>query len=210
MTRVLCAALIAFSASGLAAQQPDESNAEREARLARRGAGVRIGVWDVDVAATVSTSESPHFETYFQRGMDEHLALENSIGVWWVTASDTGSIPGSPAIVTKTFVVPLLTSLKFYPLGSAAARIEPYIITGLGFAFGVEEQDEDAIGGGGTTIVTGFGFRAGLGVEIKLMRGLGLSLAGKYQWMHYGEELAGTETLRGVGADGGITYRFQF
>jgi opacity protein-like surface antigen len=210
MRRVLCAALLLLSASPLSAQQPVVSDAEREARLARRGAGVRLGFWEVDVATAANPSTSPHFEGYFQRGMDQHLALENSVGVWWVNTTDTTALPGSAIVETQAWIVPLLTSLKFYPLTRIGARIEPYVLAGLGFAFGVEERSENAIGGGGTTIVTGFGFRAGLGVEVKLVGAFGLSAAGKYQWMHYGEELVGMETFRGVGADGGITYRFQF
>jgi hypothetical protein len=35
-------------------------------------------------------------------------------------------------------------------------------------------------------------------------------LSGKYQWIHYGEELDGSDTFNGVGVEGGITYRFRF
>jgi outer membrane protein W len=171
---------------------------------------MRGGTWDVDVSAATNPSQSPYFEGYFQRGVDDHLALENSVGVWRMTTSEPGPVVGSPDVETKTWVVPLLTSLKFYPVTSGDTRLEPYVVAGLGFAFGIEEVGENATGGGGSTIVTGFGFRGGIGVEVKIAGAFGLSAAGKYQWMHYGEELAGIETFRGVGADGGITYRFQF
>src|SRR5688572_1595124 len=98
MRRVLCAALIALSATPVYAQ--------------RRGAGIRGGGWDVDVSAATNPSQSPYFEGYFQRGVDDHLALENSIGVWRMTTSEPGPIVGSPDVETKTWVVPLLTSLK--------------------------------------------------------------------------------------------------
>ncbi len=196
-------ALLAFPAATLG-QSVDE-----EARAARRGGGVRVGIWKVDLTSEQDPSRSLHYEGYFQRAMDEHLALENSLGVWWGTTSVAGPAPGA-FVETQTFVVPLLTSLKLFPFSRAGERLEPYVAGGIGFALGVEKEDENAVGGGGTTIVTGIGFRGAFGLQFKIAGALGVSASAKYQWTRFGEDLGGMDTFGGVGADGGLTYRFQF
>ena len=58
---------------------------ERQAELARRGGGIRVGTWDVrgpTVPEGGSESNTPAFEGYVRKGLDAHLALENSVGFW--------------------------------------------------------------------------------------------------------------------------------
>lgn len=208
-----CAMMAALLPAPSFAQNKEESEVERQARLARRGAGVRAGVWQAEVQSTADgATRGPHFEGYFQRGLDKHLAMENSAGVWWVTTTASQSIPlgGSEEVETRSYVVPLLTSLKFYPITEVTDRVEPYLLAGIGFALGLEDQADNAIGGGGTSMVTGFGARAGVGVETHLNSSFGLAAGAKYQWIRFGEELGSTDTFRGFGAELGITYRFQF
>ena len=81
---------------------------------------------------------------------------------------------------------------------------------GVGFALGVEDQADNAIGGSGTSLVTGFGFRGGAGIELHLCDAFGLAASGKYQWIRFGEEIDSKDTFKGLGLEGGITYRFQF
>jgi hypothetical protein len=185
-------------------------HAQGAAEFIRRGAGVRVGFWHVEVAAGSETSRAPQFDLYLQRGLASHLAMENSLSVWWATSRSTQALPDAPEVTTRTYVVPLIAALKLYPLTSEDQRFEPFVLAGAGIAFGIEDQSESAIGGGGTTIVTGLGVRAGLGAELRLTTRLGFSASGTYQWMHFGEELGTTETYTGVGAAGGIIYRFQF
>ncbi len=189
------------------AQTPQQAAAERE-RLARRGGGLRAGIWNVDVAP--GDQATPHFEGYFQRGLDRQLALENSLGVWRLTTTTPSTVPEGTPVETKTWILPLLTSLKLYPLTNIDDRLEPWLMAGVGFAFGLSEQSENAIGGGGSTIVTGIGLRGGAGMDMRLIGPIGISVSGKYQWIHFGEELDGSDTFNGVGVEGGITYRFRF
>ena len=180
------------------------------ARQTRRGVGLRAGIWSVDVATTDDVTRSPQFEGYYQRGLGRHLALENSFAVWRIKTSPTPPAPESPRIETRTYIAPLLTSLKFYPFTGPGAGFEPFVLGGLGFAFGVEDESESAVGGGGTTVVTGVALRAAIGVEMTIGGPLGVAAAGKFQWVYFGEELISTNTFSGVGVEGAVTYRFQF
>jgi hypothetical protein len=171
-------------------------SASLHAQHPRRGGGVRVGIWNVDVDPWVT--RSVHVEGYVQRGLENDLALENSIGVWRAIVNQT-----------KAYVVPLLTSLKYYPVSEPDHRFEPYVSGGLGVAFGIQDEPDNAIGGTGTTIVTGVAVRAGAGVEVQLFRGLGLAGHAKYQWAHFGDEVGTMETFAGVGVEGAVIYRFR-
>jgi hypothetical protein len=209
---VLCFVTLSFAARAFG-QRPDETVADREAREARRGAGVRVGVWDVKDPARVDArfSSSPLFEFYLQRGLDKQLVLENSGGVWRRITHERQQLPiGSDTVETKAFVIPLLTSLKYFPLTSPSNILEPYILGGLGLAVGIENESSNAIGGGGTSVVTGFGIRAAAGLEIHIGSSLGVTAAGRYQWMKLSEDLALENTFQGVGLEGGLSFRFNF
>ena len=208
MQKIRCACLImlllAAGSEPVVGQRP-ESGLDEAARLARRGAGLRLGAW----AARMSVPDarrSVSVEGYFQRGLDERLALENSVGVWSVKTIAT-QVTGD--VETRSYVVPALTSLKFYPLTDVTDRLEPFVIGGAGFALGVEDEDELAVGGGGISLLTGFGFRGGAGVEVMIGRSVGISAAAKYQWIRFGEPLGTEQTFHGFGFEGGLTYRFQ-
>lgn len=152
---------------------------------------------------------SAAFEGYVQRGLDDHLAVESSIGFW---RARTPKLQDPPGIIvdTDTYIIPLVTALKLYPLTRPESRVEPFILGGIGFALGIADEGENALGGGGTSILTGFGFKAGAGIEIHIGRAFGVSAGTRYQWMRYREEIAGISTFKGVGFEGGITYRFLF
>jgi opacity protein-like surface antigen len=126
------------------------------------------------------------------------------------TSEQTLPLGGSQTVETKSFVVPLLTSLKFFPMTDVTDPIEPFLIGGVGFALGVEDQADNAIGGSGTSLVTGFGGRAGAGIELHIGPAFGVAAGVKYQWIHFGDEIGGKKTFNGLGLEGGITYRFQF
>jgi opacity protein-like surface antigen len=209
---VLFLACLAARPGVAAAQRVDETDDERAARLARRGAGLRAGAWFVDVASADGAAKSPSFEGYFQRGLDQHLTLESSVSVWWAKTISEQALPlgGSQTVETRSFVIPLLSSLKLFPFTDVSSRFEPYLLAGIGFALGIEDESENAIGGSGTSLVTGFGFRGGAGVELHISNAVGLAAGVKYQWMHFGDEMGGKATYDGLGVDGGITYRFQF
>jgi hypothetical protein len=185
------------------------ADAQAQADPARRGAGIRIGAWRVgEPRAELTTySESLQVEAYFQRGLDDHFALESTIGAWRRTSRTIEAVTGN-VVTTHTYVLPLFTTLKVFPLTRPDHALEPFILAGGGFALGIDDVSENAIGGGGNSIATGFGTRVGAGFEYHLNDVFGLTISGRYQLIGYGENLGGAETYRGFGFEGGLTYRF--
>jgi hypothetical protein len=195
------------------------SDLEKRARLARRGGGVRVGTWDVrGLTATsgAAVSTTPAFEGYMRRGLDLHLAIEHSVGVWRRTQSVTqtsGPLGGTTTSTLETYVIPQFTSIAFFPITGPEQRFEPYLKAGAGFALGVEDRTGDGgslFSGGGASLVPGYGLSASTGVELRLSNALGLTGAGRYQWVRFFQELSSERTYEGFGAEVGVTYRFQF
>jgi opacity protein-like surface antigen len=179
--------------------------------LTRRGADIRGGVWNVpEPGAELTTySGNPFIEGNFQRGLDAHLALESTAGVWRRTARAIQPLTGN-VVETHTYIIPLFTSLKFFPVTTMEDNLEPFLLAGIGFALGIDDVGENAIGGGGSSIATGFGFKAGAGIEYHITDVFGLVAGMRYQSISYSEELGGAEKFKGFGVEGGITYRFPF
>jgi hypothetical protein len=170
--------------------------AQLHGQQARRGGGLRVGAWNVDVDPWVERSAD--FDAFYQRALGDDLALENSLSGWRAVVNQT-----------RAYIVPLLTSLKYYPVSSPADRVEPYVMGGVGIAFGIQDEPDNAIGGTGSTIVTGVALRTGLGVEVRVFRGLGVAASGKYQWVHFGDDVGTMQTFAGVGWAGAVVYRFD-
>ena len=194
---------------------------ERRAQLARRGGGLRAGVWAVrgdEAPAGVNVSETPALEGYLRKGLDAHLALENSIGFWrrrHTTTSSGGLIgSGTTRSTLDSYIVPQFTSLVFYPFTGPERALEPYVRGGIGFTVGIQDgSGEDGsffVGGSGTSFVPGFGATGGAGVEWRPAEALGLGASARYQWIRFFQELGGERTFQGLGAELGVTYRFQF
>lgn len=194
---------------------------ERQAELARRGGSVRIGLWNVrelEGTSGAEESESPAFEGYVRKGLDAHLALENSVGVWrhrQIVTTSSGPLGGTTTSRVDAYVIPQQTSIIFFPATRPSNRIEPFVRAGIGLTLGVEDRKGEggslfSPGGDGISMAFGFGATGGGGVEWRLGEALGLSASARYQWVRFLEELAGEETYQGLGADVGITYRFQF
>jgi hypothetical protein len=213
-------AAVALTGAPATAQGTPESDEERAARLARSGAGIRIGMWnvaDLREPADGSASTWPYFEAYFQRGMDLHLVIESGIGLYRRQEEypGTGGIFGTAPGKTTSYILPLLTSVKFYPVTRPEAPIEPHIGAGIGFAIAIEDQEgggEGLIGGRspGTAMVTGFGARGAGGVDVRLGGAFGASLGAMYQWLRFTDRVGGIETYAGPVFTAGLTYRFRF
>jgi hypothetical protein len=208
--------------SQAAAAQTD-TVAERRVKAMRRGAGLRVGVWDVRGLTEVSgarVNESPLFEGYFQKGLDLHLALETTVSVYRREQRFThpgGPVGGTVEEKLAAYVIPQFTSLKVYPFSRPEQRFEPYILGGAGITIGVDDRENSESGGllggggeSGTGFVAGFGLKGGLGIELRFSEAFGIGAGGRYQWVRFFGELAGERTYRGLGADVGLTYRFQY
>ena len=194
---------------------------ERQAQLARRGGGVRVGFWDVrdlGVPDGGRESETPAFEGYVRKGLDAHLALENSVGFWRYRQTVTtagGPLGGTTTSRVDAYVVPQQTSVVFFPVTGPERRFEPFLRGGLGLTLGIEDRKGEGgglfgSGGQGVSMVVGFGATGGGGIEWRLGEALGISASARYQWIRFLNELAGKDTYQGLGADVGITYRFQY
>ena len=200
-------------------RESPEERAERE----RREAGLRVGVFQARGLTSVegaAYATTPAFEGYFQKGLDQHLAIESSVGFWrrsqWQEGSGGGVFGSEGGERVDSYVVPILTSVKFYPFTVPGAGVEPYVTGGLGFALGIDDRENTSggflgVGGSdGTAILTGLGFKAGAGVELRLGEAFGVGLGGRYQWTRYGHEVGGARTYQGWTFDGGLLYRFQY
>ena len=58
--------------------------------------------------------------------------------------------------------------------------------------------------------MAGFGLKGAVGIELRFSEAFGAAAGGRYQWVRFFGELAGERTYRGLGADVGLTYRFQY
>lgn len=195
---------MALAPALLCGQQPQSANGG-----ARRGIGIRLADWNVPVVSIDDPVATVHADVFLERKLDTNLAIENSVGLWRIITNERQALPPSTPVKIKSYIVPLLTSLKLYPLGEPG-RIAPYIAGGVGLAFGIEHEGDNAIRGGGTYVITGFGVRGSAGVEIRITDAFFVSGSGRYQWLHFAEAVGGATTYRGAGAEGGVAYRFRF
>ncbi|MGH7483444.1 MAG: hypothetical protein ACRELV_14925, partial [Longimicrobiales bacterium] len=82
----LAGIVVLLSATPAVAQEPEpDPEYVEQAQIARRGAGLRIGMWALDTddedEAVADADEWPYLEGYFQRGLDRHLAIESTLGL---------------------------------------------------------------------------------------------------------------------------------
>ena len=210
--------LVACLARTVGAQDTARTTEEAKASRARRGAGIVIGTWSlVDNPATGSTtvSDSPVAEGYFRKGIDKHLAIETSAGVWRrvVETPASGGLGGSPGGKTSVILIPQMTSIKLFPFTTPDDALEPFVSGGVGFTLGFQSQSGGGglLGGGGASgLVVGVGATTSLGVEWRFSSAFGLRLGGVYTYTQFFDDLAGERMYRGTGANAGITYRFQY
>jgi hypothetical protein len=212
---LLALARAAARPAALHAQQPGAPpvcvvDSEAPIRRMRAGLGAAVGGWHVrDLAAPPggTASASPSVEAYFARGLDLHLALEQSI-VFWRRAERV-----APSEVTS-YLIGQLTSLRAYPFTRPTARLEPWLRAGAGFTVGIEDRGDvpdPRTGATGTSLVPGLGLVGGAGLEWHATRAFGLGAGVDYRWFRYFEEgVAGRRVYQGVAVAGGVSYRFQF
>lgn len=200
-----------------AQDEGEEPERVQEAKLARTGAGLRASWWNLNDLPEVQNGEEsswPLLEGYFQRGLDRHIAIESSIGVWRrraETESGGGVLGSGTGSAVTTYVVPVLTAIKFYPFTGPDAGTEPFIAAGGGIALGIEDSESGGtFTGGGTTAATGFALKGETGATMRLSEAFGLSLFGGYEWVRFGSDVGNTRTYSGFNFGGGVTYRFQY
>jgi opacity protein-like surface antigen len=197
----------------LALEAQARGDLEEAAERARRGAGLRIGGWLTSGLPTLDGTDystTPHFEGWYQRGLDRHIAIESTLSVWRREQQ-------RDAERATTYIVPLFTSVKFFPGVGPEDQVQPFLLGGGGLALGIDDRENTSGGllglggGGGTSFATGFGLRGGAGLDLWLGRSLGITLGGRYQWLRFLDGSPGGErTYQGTVVDLGVTYRFQY
>ncbi len=220
MRRIITLAMCITGATASAAAQDKspESEAEKQARLARKSAGVIVGTWgqiDSPAGGSTTVSDSPIGVGYFRKGIDKHLALETTVGVWRrvVETPATGGLGGSSGGSTSAILLPQFTSLKLFPFTGPDQAFEPYMSAGAGLTLGFQSQSGSGGllgGGGGSGLIVGVGASGGAGVEWRLSKAFGLAAGGHYTYIQFFDNLAGQKMYRGTGANLGLTYRFQY
>lgn len=190
---------------------------EQRVKRMRQGAGLRGGAWTVsnlDEPSGTTSSSIPAFEGYWQKGLDRHLAIETSAGLWH-RQQRSGS--GSTAESVGSFIVPLLTTIKVFPFTGPEEQLEPFISAGAGFVLGIENQSTVSgglLGGGGANsglnIVAGIGAKGSAGVEYRFSQAFGVSAAAAYQYVWFAQDVGGQSSYKGFMLLAGLTYRFQY
>ncbi len=187
---------------------------EKAIKRQRGGAGLRFGSWQVSGLATASAASTlPAVEGYWQRGLDRHVVIETSVGLW--SRQQHATTPGGAS--SGSYVVPMLTSIKIYPATNPGAAFEPFTMAGVGFTIGIDDENAGSSGGlvggsggGGTNLVPGFGLKAGAGVEYHLGSAFGVQMSAGYQFVKFFQDVGADRTFKGMQVFGGLTYRFQF
>jgi hypothetical protein len=212
----LLALALWLAPAALSAQKPQVTDSatarENAVKRQRQGAGLRVGTWQTTGLTTVtgaSYSTLPALEGYWQKGLDEHVAIETSGGFWGRTQRDSNGRVSS-------FAVPMLTAIKLYPATTVADQLEPFISAGGGFTIGVDDET-GATGGllpgggsSGTALIIGLGLKGGAGLEYHAGRAFGLQAGVAYQWIHFLNPVGGNSDYKGPLIYGGLTYRFQY
>lgn len=193
-----------------------QDSVEAHARRARRGAGLRVGTWQVTGLSTTSGatySTMPVLEGYFQKGLDRHIAIESSVGIWRRGVKTSSG-------ENNSILVPILTSLKLFPTTGPDQQLEPFIMAGVGFTIGVNSGSGAGTGGlpflgggstsSGTLMIAGIGGKGGVGFEYRFSQAFGINGSVGYQYVYFGDPVGGDQTYKGVQGFGGLTYRFQY
>jgi len=211
-TLALTLALTAASTAAYAADPTDEvvSGAQR----ARGGAGLQVSSWQPDAPAGLSHSETAAFQGYLQKGLDMHLAWENTLGYWQRTTSwsETQPLIGTTNHQLQTHLVPMVTALRVYPLTKPGFPVEPFMSAGVGPVLGIQQQRTTGglTPGNTTSMLTGLGVRAGAGVDLRAGPAFGITVGGHFESASFGQDMVGDRLYQGWGVDAGLSYRFQY
>ena len=217
---VIAAAALAASTNAFAQDTKVKTpTIEEKAQTARRGAGLIVASWslldDPSKGTSSRTTDSPLGMGFFRKGLDKHLALETTVGVFRrvVETPGSGGLFGSGGGKTTVFLLPQMTSIKLFPFTTPENKFEPFISGGVGVTIGLSsESGGGALGGSGgvSGLVAGLGGTLGAGIEWRFSEAFGLSGGWHYNYIQFFDKLAGEEMYRGTGIAVGLTYRFQY
>ena len=185
-----------------------------QAQHSRDGAGLQISSWQPDEPTGFGNTHTASFHGYFTKGLDQHLAWENTLGYWGRTSkwSETQPIIGTTNHELQTHLVPTITALRLYPATTSANRVEPYVTAGIGPVLGVQIQKASgALTADQTTSMqVGLGVRAGAGVDLWATQVFGITAGGHFESASFGQDMVNDRLYQAWGVDFGFSYRFQY
>lgn len=208
-------ALFALPLTGVANAAAVPDSIEARTQRIRNGAGLSVGSWRPEEPTGFRHEGIPSFQGWLEKGLDLHLAWLNTVGYWhrrttWTTSS---VLTGTTSNERQTHLVPTLTSLCLFPFTTPSSAIEPFVNAGVGPVFAVQKEKSTGAFGAAentTAIQTGFGIRAGAGVDVHMNSAFGLTVGGHFESASFDEKLAGQRMFQGWGGDFGLTYKFQY
>lgn len=205
---MLSLSLCAGVAHAADAADPVAAGTQRQ----RNGGGLQISTWQPEEQAGVENSSMVAFQGWFEKGLDLHLAWQNTIGYWHRTTtwSQTDFL-GTTTHELQTHLVPTITALRLYPFTTPADRVEPFLFGGAGVVLGFEQEKANGIvANSGVGMHTGLGLRAGVGVDLRATEAFGVTIGGHFESASFGQEKSGERLYKGFGFDAGLNYRFQY
>jgi hypothetical protein len=199
-----------------------ESAAETKVRLARKGAGLTAGSWQlrgIEPPATVEVSTMPMISGWLRKGLDARLALETGISVWRrvQTIPPSGGIGGTAGEEVQSWIIAQTSAIRFFPFTDAGETLEPYFLGGAGFTLGIDDRNTEgggvlggATGGSGVVMVPAVSLQGGTGAEYRFGESFGLNIGAKYQWTRFFQEFGGERTYQGPVFEVGLAYKFRY
>jgi opacity protein-like surface antigen len=205
-------ALAVAAAPALAAVPTDAI--EAGAQRARNGAGLQISSWQPDEPAGFGNTNTFAFHGFFTKGIDQHLAWENTLGYWGRTSkwSESQPIIGTTNHELQTHLVPMITALRLYPATTSGNPVEPYITAGVGPVLGVQLQKASGAitADQATTTQVGLGVRVGVGADLWATQVFGITAGAHFESASFGQDMASERLYQAWGGDFGFSYRFQY
>ncbi len=210
----LCAVLLSLSAfAGLAQAAEAVDPAAAGTQRARNGGGIQISTWQPEKEDGVENKAMVAFQGWFEKGLDVHLAWQNTLGYWRRTTTwSQTDLTGTTTYERQTHLVPTITELRLYPFTTPDDRVEPYLFGGAGVVLGFEQEKSSALAAAnpGFGMHTGLGLRAGAGVDLRASEMFGVTVGSHFESASFGQEKSGERLYKGFGFDVGLTYRFQY
>jgi opacity protein-like surface antigen len=219
------AVLIISSFAAIAGAQTttgDDSN--RQKYLASNQAGIRIGGWanrggmpldsfalGGDYYLTEFGSGSFYLEGHYSHRFKPSWMAEISIGI--VSRGDVTLVDalGSSSIGALQ-IYPILTKLKFYPFGSHAPKLNPYLMAGGGFYYGRHDiqitagYNQALKQAFGEDTETDFNYVVGGGLDLQVASMIALELQAQYMPIKFSGDLIGISDYSALTITIGVKY----
>lgn len=218
---LLPALLLIFLGAGLVPaqdKQPQDPLTLRD----KHQVGIRLGVWanngatvppyvatddDNIILETDINDASFYFEGFFAYNIMPHLYAELSFGM--VNRGSVTLYEYGTTDVGNLLLYPILLQLKFYPLASFNARLQPYLTGGGGIYYGrrdVQFTDSWYYYGFDRDSETDFNYTLGAGADWLLTNRLALDLNLRYMAIDFSEGLIAVSDYNALTVTVGIKY----